>query len=177
VAGITSSPFQTNRHMGAELRRPQMPFSRETNPCRCPSLRMCGLPSRLVRFDIRLGSPAAQIRSANAPSSLVSCSNDSDHGEHGLRSGQLSASCRLVRRNTFVPPSKSSFLTALLNLGPDQARIPCSRQTDSRSPRVVRLYPEQLTGLYSAEIPRCVDEENGSRPYLSSHTCSCRQLL
>jgi hypothetical protein len=45
--------------MGAELPNSDahtMLFSRVTGQFRCPSLRMCGLPSRLVSFDIRLGS-------------------------------------------------------------------------------------------------------------------------
>src|ERR1700686_151906 len=50
--------------MGAELPNSDahtMLFSRVTGQFRCPSLRMCGLPSTLVSFDTRLGSNTTEL--------------------------------------------------------------------------------------------------------------------
>ena len=51
--------------------RHRTPHRRHHHLSRCPSLRMCGLPSRLVSFDIRLGSITSIASAAGATLAML----------------------------------------------------------------------------------------------------------
>jgi len=55
-----------------------MLLSRVTSQFRCPSLCMCGLPSRLVSFDIRLGSITSIAGAAGATLAMLSPPQQAD---------------------------------------------------------------------------------------------------